>query len=260
MDAEIKKEIALHIYHAESKQQRVQSLSNQYPEIELDDAYQIQYNKLKYQIEGGKRIVGKKIGLTSGAIQSTFGIEEPVFGQLLDDMEIPTGEMCQIDALIEPCVEGELAFILKKPLIGPDVTVTDVYEATAYVVPCFEICDSRFRKSNVTITDLVADNVSASKYLLGTSGKRVEDIDFQNIKMTIERNGQRCGAARGSAVMGNPAIAVAWLANKLYQYGDGLAADDVVLSGAFMKAFTAKAGDTFSISVDDFPMMKLHFK
>src|SRR5690625_67743 len=215
------------------------------PELTIDEAYQVQQKMIDMEINNGQKITGKKIGLTSKAMQDMLGVNEPDYGHLLDNMEIGHGESISFKQVLQPKVEGELAFILKEDLTGPDVTTMDVLKATDVIVPALEIVDSRIKDWKITLADTIADNASSGLYVLGERVKKLSDIDIKQIGMALYKNNELQNTGVGAAALGNPATCVAWLANKLAIYDITLKAGEVILSGALSAAINAKPGDEF---------------
>jgi len=220
------------------------------PALTIDDAYQISLDFLARRRAEGERVVGKKIGVTSKAVQDMLGVHQPDFGFLTDAMHVE-GEEIGIDAhgLIQPRAEAEIAFILKAPLKGPGVTEADVLEATAAIAPCFEIVDSRITEWKIGIVDTVADNASCGVFVIGDARADPRDHDLPNLKVTVTKNGAPLSEGLGSAVQGSPLAAVAWLANTLGSYGVTLDAGDIILSGSLVPLEPARAGDAFEMEL-----------
>jgi 2-keto-4-pentenoate hydratase len=251
--------IATQLVAAEKDRKPIGTLTDAYPDMSIVDAYRIQQAIIEIKLSKGRRIIGKKIGLTSRGMQQLLGVNEPDFGQLLDNMLIPEGLACSRDALLQPKVEGELAFILKEDLEGPGVTIADVYRATEFVVPAFEIVDSRIRDWKIKLADTVADNASSARLVLGSRMAPVGDVDLRLIGMLLEKNGEAVNSGVGAEVWGNPAAAVAWLANKLSEFGLALEAGEIILSGALTAAVPAEAGDVFTVSFHGLGSLNLKF-
>ncbi len=214
------------------------------PEITVEDAYAIQLENVRARLENGEVISGKKIGLTSPGIQKQLGVSEPDYGHLFSSMryerEVPT------DTLLQPKIEAEIAFILNEDLTGGKVSAEDVRRATRYIVPAFEIVDSRVADWRIKLPDTIADNASSGCYVLGKTHTALGELDLSKITMKMFKgDGEPVGEGEGSAVMGDPCVSVAWLANCLYRYGVSLKKDEVILSGAFSAAPPARTGDYF---------------
>lgn len=218
------------------------------PELTIQDAYAIQLYNIAERMKNGNTIVGKKIGLTSKAMQESLGVDEPDYGILLEDMVISRDNpVIKVDQVLQPRVEGELAFILKKDLEGPNVTVEEVLEATESIVASIEIVDSRVKDWKINIKDTVADNASSAFYILGENYLDPKEVDRINVKMALHKNGEFVNEGTGAAVLGDPAYCVAWLANKLNEYNIKLEAGEVVLAGALSAAIDAEPGDEFTV-------------
>ena len=202
--------------------------------ISLADAYLISEINLKRRLQQAKaRVLGKKIGLTSRAVQKQLGVHEPDFGYLTSDMSVPMGESVAINTMIQPKVEGELAFVLKRDLVGPGITVAQVIQATDFVLPCIEIIDSRIKDWKIRIEDTVADNASSALFVLGTEPHSLRGAHLRTTGMSLRINGELRSTGVGAACLDHPALAVAWLANSLSHFGEKLHAGDIILSGAF---------------------------
>lgn len=223
-------------------------LSAQNPAMTIEDAYAIQIRRIEAETNIGNRITGKKIGLTSIAMQHLLGVDQPDYGHLLQSMEVANGGTISLSNLFQPKIEGEIAFVLKKDLTGPNVTPEDVLEATDYVMPAIEIVDSRIKNWKIKLVDTVADNASCGLYVLGTNKVKVNDMDLKSVHMKLLKNNEVINEGKGSDVLGDPAICVAWLANKLHEYNVALRAGEVILSGALSAAVAAEPGDQFTAS------------
>ncbi|WP_416825615.1 2-keto-4-pentenoate hydratase [Ectobacillus polymachus] len=239
-------EVAERLLEAEKNKQPIDPLTDIFPDISVDEAYYIQQQQIREKVTNGAVIVGKKIGLTSKVMQNMFQVNEPDYGHILDDMVHLDGDTLSLDELVQPKLEFEIAFVLKKELTGPGVTILDVVEATDYIAPAFEVIDSRIKDWKIRFEDTVADNGSSAKVIIGGKPTRLEDVDLQHIGMVVYKNGKYLDSATGAAVMGNPIRAVAWLANALGKYDISLHAGEMVLSGALSAAVPIEHGDTFT--------------
>lgn len=236
---------AAHLAEAEKNRLGVAPLTKLNPEITIDEAYQVQLHTIEGRVAAGEKIVGKKIGLTSLAMQQMLGVDQPDYGHLLDGMIIDNGGEISTNQVLQPKVEGEIAFILKKDLKGPNVTVIDVLAATDYVVPALEIVDSRVKDWKIKLEDTVADNASSGLYVLGDKKLPIDGLDLAQMGMVLYKNGKMVNTGVGAAALGHPATCVAWLANKLADYGITLKAGEVILSGALSAAVVGEPGDYF---------------
>ena len=230
------------------------------PEITVDEAYYIQLENIKKKVNEGQKIVGKKIGLTSVAVQNLLGVDEPDYGHLLDSMVVENGGTIDTKDMLQPKIEGEIAFVLKKDLKGPNVTAVDVLQATDYVLPALEIVDSRVQDWKIKLQDTVADNASSGYYVLGGKPTKVEDIDLELLGMVLSQNGEMVNTGVGAAALGSPATCVAWLANRLADYDITLKAGEVILSGALSGMVVANPGDSFTARFAHLGQVSVKFK
>jgi 2-oxo-hept-3-ene-1,7-dioate hydratase len=221
----------------------VVQLSKTFPHIEIEDSYAIQSEVVRRKVEGGRRIIGHKIGLTSKAMQQSSQIDEPDYGHLFDDMIIADGAKAKHENYCVPRVEPELAFVLGKPLKGPGVTLLDVLRATEYVVPAIEIIDARVQNPR-KITDTVADNGAAAGIVLGGRPVRPDEIDLRWVGAIFYRNSEIEETGLAAGVLGHPALGVAWLANKVGMFDTVLEPGHILLSGSFTRPVWAEKGDT----------------
>lgn len=230
----------------------VAPLTDRESDIQIQDAYHISQRMISRRVElDGEKIVGKKIGVTSKPVQEMLNVFQPDFGFLTDTMEYAdSADIPVAGHLIAPKAEGEIAFRLKKDLVGPGVTEQDVLDATDTIIPCFEIVDSRIDDWKIKIEDTVADNASCGVYVLGKNEVDPRDYDLPNLKMKIYKNGEFHSEGMGSAVQGNPLTAVAWLANTLGEFGIPFLAGEVILSGSLAPLIPVVAGDEMSLEIE----------
>jgi 2-oxopent-4-enoate/cis-2-oxohex-4-enoate hydratase len=252
MDEQRIKALGEELYAALKSCSMLEPLTAREPDITIDDAYHISQRMVQLRVErDGERIVGKKIGVTSKPVQDMLGVFQPDFGFLTDAMEYPEGAHIPIAGnLIQPRAEGEIAFRLRSDLVGPGVTEADVLDATATIMPCFEIVDSRIRDWQIKIQDTVADNASCGVYVFGRQEVDPRDFDLPNLHMKIFKNGQLHSEGLGSAVQGNPLTAVAWLANTLGKFGIPFKAGEVILSGSLAPLIPVVAGDEMALEIE----------
>lgn len=225
----------------------VAPITDRYPEMTIDDAYAINLRLRHLRSARGDQLVGKKIGVTSHAVQQMLGVDQPDFGFLFNTM-VYSRVMPISEQLIQPRAEGELAFILNDSLQGPGVTDEQVLAATESVVPCFEVVDSRIADWKVKIQDTIADNASCGLYILG-QGVSPEGLDFPNLKMKVYKNDRLLSEGEGRAALESPVKCVTWLANKLGKYGISLDAGDVILSGSWVPLEPVQAGDAMRLEI-----------
>lgn len=218
-------------------------LSTTWPHITIEDAYAISHAVAEHRKAGGARIVGHKIGLTSKAMQASSKIDEPDYGHVFDDMLLDDGAIVQHADFCVPRVEPELTFILKEPLKGPNVGLVDVLRATEYIVPSIEIIDARVQNPR-KIYDTVADNGAAAGLVLGGRPVRPDEVDLRWVGAIFYRNSQIEETGIAAGVLGHPAMAIAWLANKLAPFDVTLEPGHLMLSGSFTRPVWADKGDT----------------
>lgn len=236
---------AEHLEQAVEQGKGVEPLTALHPELTVQDAYQVQLINIDKKVKAGSVIVGKKIGLTSLAMQQLLKVDQPDYGHLLDEMVVENGGTIAFSRVLQPRVEAEIAFVLKQDLIGPNVTALDVLLATDYVLPALEIVDSRVADWKIKLQDTIADNASSGFYVLGGKPMKTDAVNLPLVGMVLYKNGEIMNTGVGAAALGDPAACVAWLINKLFEFGIGLKAGEVILSGALSAAVQAKPGDHF---------------
>lgn len=244
-DARIE-QLAGELRQAEAGLAPLPPLTSRFADMTIEDAYRIQMRNVAWRLENGARLVGKKVGLTSLAMQRFLGVDEPDFGHLFHDMVYDEELPLPLGRFLQPKIEAELAFVLAEDLAGPGVTVADVLRASAGVMASFEVIASRVADWKIKIQDTIADNGSSAALVLGSRLVPVSEVDLKHVGMVLERNGVIVETAAGAAVMGHPAAAVAWLANKLGAMGSGLSRGEIVLAGSLTKALEVAPGDVFT--------------
>lgn len=226
---------------------------------DIETAYTIQKININRAVAEGARIIGHKIGLTSKAIQKQLGVNQPDFGTLLDSMEILNNDSFSVKELMQPKIEAEIAFVLKYDLPNYPLAMNELISAIDYVLPALEIVGSRIADWNIRITDTIADNASASHFVVGHQPVRLADVDVVNCEMRMLQNGIEASKGIGSACLGSPLNSTLWLVNIMAKNGTPLKADSLILSGAPGKMANVKAGDTFEASFDDWGKVSVHF-
>ncbi|HET9910942.1 MAG TPA: fumarylacetoacetate hydrolase family protein [Anaerolineales bacterium] len=225
-------------------------------------AYAIQQCWTNMRLERGEKIVGRKIGLTSKAIQQQLGVSEPDYGTLWQSSFYPAeNEQVTIPAgdFLQPRIEGEIAFLIGKPLREPGITPEQVLDATEACAMGIEVVASRIADWKIKLVDTIADNASYGGFTLGPWDKQMRNTDLGDLVMTIHHNGVLAAEGVGSAALGHPAISTAWLANKLLEFGVSLEPGDIVISGGITKMLPVKAGDEFFFSLTGQPSLKVTF-
>ncbi len=230
------------LLRAERERKVIPQLSSTFPEIELEDAYDIQRRWAEARIAEGARIVGHKIGLTSRAMQMASKMTEPDYGLLLDDMVYDDGAEIPAGRFLAPRLEVELAFVMGAELAGPNARIYDVMRAADFVVPALEVIDYRTEVPRA-ITDTIADNAAAAAMVVGGRTIRPMDVDIRWVGATLSKNGVIEESGVSAAIMGHPAAGVAWLVNKLAPLGGKLEAGEIVLAGSFTRPVSVAAGD-----------------
>jgi 2-keto-4-pentenoate hydratase len=243
--------LAEQIYRAEKSRTAIAPLTEAHPDLTVPEAYQIQLAYVGRRLADGAKVVGKKIGLTSQAIQQQLGVDQPDYGHLFDTMLVPEGEPVRASELIQARIEVEVAFVLGKDLRGPGVDFAQALAATRFVIPAFEIIDSRIENWRIKLQDTVADNGSSARYVLGGRPTPVENVDLRLVGMILEKNGTVVASGLGAASLGHPARAVAWLANALAAADVPLLADEVILSGSLGAAISIEPGDVFHATIGE---------
>lgn len=249
-----------------ARRDRVQlrHFSQRFPQMTVDDGYAIQRAWVALELAAGRSIKGRKIGLTSRAMQLSSQIDEPDYAPLMDDMFFTAGGDIPIDRFIAPRIEVELAFILGKPLQGPGITLFDVLSATEYVSPAIEIIDARIEqfdrdtKAARKVFDTISDFAANAGIVLGGRPVRPLDVDLRWVGALLHKNGVVEETGLAAAVLNHPANGVAWLANKIAPHGERLNAGDVVLAGSFTRPTTAVRGD--SLHADYGPLGSISFR
>lgn len=250
MDDKTILQLARELYAAETGHAPIAALTERHPGITNDEAYQVQLAGMRLRLEEGHVIVGKKIGLTSKAMQTALGVFEPDYGYITDRMMALEGDPLSLSELIAPKVEAEIAFVLKEDLVGPGITVAKVLQATAGIMPALEIIDTRIKDWKIKIQDTIADGASIGKVIVSGRLVPVDEFDMRFMGLVLEKNGETVATAAGAAVLGHPANAVAWLANKLAAYGITLKAGEIIMSGSLTAACPVAAGDSVRASFD----------
>jgi 2-keto-4-pentenoate hydratase len=221
---------------------RIQSLG-------VDGAYGVQNRLTEAALNSGRRIVGRKIGLTSTAVQKQLGVDQPDYGMLFADMEFGDGAPIALSTLIQPKVEAEIAFIIDRSLPSPNTSLSEVIGAIDAALPAIEVVDSRIRDWKISLLDTIADNASSGVYVLGASPRRLHDVDLRLCGMVLEHRGEPVSVGCGAACLGHPLNAVLWLARRMAAVGRPLDRGDVVLSGALGPMVPVQAPGTFEARI-----------
>ena len=228
-------------------------------DTDIAAAYQVQQINNALRLAEGGVVVGQKIGLTSLAVQKQLGVDQPDFGLLFADTEVKNGGGVRASEILQPKAEAEIAFVMKHDLTG-EITLERAKAGIDYAVGAIEIVGSRVLNWDIRITDTVADNASASHFVLGDVRQDVNELDLASVKMQLKKNGEVVSEGMGAACMGNPLFALVWLAQTFADLGTPLKAGDIVLSGALGPMCAGEAGDTFVAEIDGFGAVAFSFE
>lgn len=245
-------EIANRIYNAEITNTPMPPIHDEFNDLTLQEAYSVQMEVVKRKMDLGWKIVGKKVGLTNKKVQEQRGISEPDYGHIFDHNIIQEGNPVSVHSLmIHPVIEVELAFVMRRDLIGPGATVASAYHAVEGVLPAFEIVERRMYPLSKTVEESVCDNAACGKILLGSKLTYVNNLNLKSIGVYLEKNGQLIDSACCATVLGTPIMSVAWLANKLAQFGVGLRAGEIVMTGSICLMHPISAGENYHAVFSD---------
>ncbi len=243
-------QLAEYCENAELNACEITKVTDQYPDMDYEDAFDIQWQIRKQKVARGNKIVGMKMGLTSWAKMAQMGVEQPCYGFLADYFSIPDGGDIKIDELIHPKIEAELAFVTNKELRGPGIHIGDVLAATEMVMPAVEVIDSRYKDFKFDLISVIADNSSSSRFIAGGVAKPVSELKLKTLGVVMRINGEVVQTGAGAAVLGHPAASVAMLANMLAERDESLPAGSFVMIGAITAAVAVSRGDNFSVDFD----------
>ena len=226
----------------------------------IESAYQVQSLMVEHWLAAGRRPVGRKIGLTSAGVQAQLGVDQPDFGALFADMCRADGATISTHELLQPRIEAEIAFVLKSDLAESQPTPSEVIDAIDYALPALEIVDSRVANWDISILDTIADNASSGLFVLGSSPKKISELDLRLCGMVTSRHQEPVSVGAGIACLGNPINAVAWLADFLVTQDAPLRAGEVVLSGALGPMIDANPGDVFEARISGLGSVRVNFE
>jgi 2-keto-4-pentenoate hydratase len=260
MSPEQRQQAAQALRDAVHTRQWLAPLRETYPRMDAESAYAIQKINTEHRVAQGRRVVGRKIGLTAAAVQAQLGVDQPDFGTLLDDMAYGDGETIPLAAMQQPRIEAEIAFVMERDLAMEQPGLADVLNATAYVLPALEVVGSRIAGWNIRFVDTVADNASSGVFVLGPTPRKLADFDMRLCGMELSRRGEPVSTGAGAACLGHPANAVVWLARTMVRLGSPLRAGDVVLSGALGPMVPVVAGDVFEAHINGLGSLRAIFE
>jgi 2-keto-4-pentenoate hydratase len=250
---------ALRLREAGEKHQPCAPIRDLIAPTDVASAYAVQEINTKYWLGRGRKLVGRKIGLTAVAVQKQLGVDQPDFGLLFGDMLATEDRAIPFAELMQPKVEAEIAIVLKKPLTKAQHSVADIADATDYACAAIEIVGSRIANWDIKLADTVADNASSSHFVLGAHKVRLPDADLVNCAMTMVRGGETVSTGSGAACMGNPLNAAVWLADTMVKYGRPLQAGDVIMTGALGPMVAVAAGDVVEARIEGLGQVRATF-
>ncbi|MCK9515440.1 MAG: 2-oxo-3-hexenedioate decarboxylase [Ottowia sp.] len=252
-------QLAEHLHACQREARDTLKVTDDHPDMTWDDAYAIQDRILAAKLAGGAHLAGYKAGLTSHAKMKQMGVTDPVFGFLVDEFMVPAGGEVQTSELIHPKVEPEICFVTRHELQGPGCSIASVLAASDIVLPGIEVIDSRYRDFKFDLKSVVADNTSASRFVVGGHAVDARSVDLRTTGIVLEKNGQVVATGAGAAVVGHPAAAVAMLVNHLGRRGKTLPAGALVFSGGITAAVAVTAGDNLTLSVQGMGSVGVRF-
>jgi len=251
--------LARHLHACQREARDTPKITDEHPEMDFDDAYAIQDRILAAKLKGGARIAGYKAGLTSHAKMKQMGVTDPVFGFLVDEFTVPDGGEVKVSELIHPKVEPEICFVTRTELKGPGCSIASVLAASDVVLPGIEVIDSRYRDFKFDLKSVVADNTSASRFVVGGRAVDARSVDLRTTGLVLEKNGVPVALGAGAAVLGHPAAAVAMLVNHLGRRGKALPAGSLVLSGGATEAVAVQKGDHVTLRMQGMGSVSVRF-
>lgn len=251
--------LADRIYNADQARTPIPPIHGELPAKDLEKAYAVQEANTKRWIKEGRRLVGRKIGFTNLVVQKQLGVNEPDYGMLFHDMEIPDGWEIPRSRLIQPKVEAEVAFVMGRDLTDERVTIVNIMRSVEFVVPAIEIVDSRIEDWKIDIVNTISDNASAALYVVGGTPKRLDQVDLRQCGMVMQTNNEQVSYGAGTMCMGDPLTAVAWLARTMAQVGRPLQAGDTVLSGSLGLMSTVKWGSVYEARISGLGSVRAAF-
>lgn len=259
LDPQTIERLAAHLDAAETERREVHKITDDYPQMDWEDAYAIQDALRALKEARGVRVAGLKMGLTSHAKMRQMGVVDPVYGFITDYGAVADGGEIDTKSLIHPKVEAEIAFVTRRPLKGPGCHIGSVLAATDFILPAVEIIDSRYENFRFDLKSVIADNTSSARYVLGGSHRNAEGIDLKNLGVVMEKNGEVVAMASGAAVLGHPAQSVAMLANMLGARGREIPAGTLILTGGVTEAVAVAAGDNVTVRYQHLGSVSMRF-
>jgi 2-keto-4-pentenoate hydratase len=259
MNNNVTKSIADMLEQAESQRRQIPPIVDRLGQGNVIAAYQVQAELARRRLASGARLIGRKIGITSAAVQQQLGVNEPDFGALFGDMEIEHCGTVALNNLIQPRIEAEIALVLDRELERPDTTISELMRAVSFAAPALEIVDSRIADWKISIVDTIADNGSSARFVLGNTIRKLTDIDLLTCGMSMTKNGSVVSVGSGAACLGHPLKAALWLVRKLAESGEPVRAGDLILTGALGPMANVSPGETFEARISDLGSVKVNF-
>ena len=253
------RQLAARLRKAEETGVATTPVRDELPAGDIAGAYAVQKANTQYWLRAGRRLIGRKIGLTSKSVQKQLGVDQPDYGMLYADMVMCDSEEVALSRVMQPRVEAEVALVLDKDLKKKDISISELISAVAYALPAIEIVGSRIANWNINIQDTIADNASGGLFVLGNEPKKLEGLDLRLAGMVMERRGEQVSLGAGAACLGNPLNAALWLARTMVQIGAPLKGGDVIMSGALGPMAGVAAGDVIEVRISGLGSVRTAF-